>query len=204
MLYILSQIIGWISTVFRAAGMLVKDAMLVKWLVSIGNAGWLISGILTENVPLIASNAICLVIMVIEVIKKRKNKMDPRHPELALARVKELTAQYERVEKDLKKTKVSSKLAELEREGILVVQELNLVAPRLHDLLIQTSRTRRGEIAREAAMEFVETPKEPVEKPEEKPEEVVVSKTETPTEPENKPEKVVKKKAKTTKKTDKK
>lgn len=36
MLYILSQIAGWIATFFRASGMLAKKPMTVKWLVSIG------------------------------------------------------------------------------------------------------------------------------------------------------------------------
>lgn len=77
MLYIISQIAGWIATFFRAGGMLAKKPMTVKLLVSAGNLGWLYSGILTNNAPLIASNAICLVFMVIEVIKaktcKKKN-----------------------------------------------------------------------------------------------------------------------------------
>lgn len=70
-LYILSQIFGWIATFFRAGGMLVKDPMSIKWLVSIGNLGWMISGILTANVPLIVSNAICLVVMIIEIIRNK-------------------------------------------------------------------------------------------------------------------------------------
>lgn len=74
MLYIISQVFGWIATVFRAGGMLAKDPMAVKWLVSIGNAGWLISGILTQNVPLIFSNALCLVVMVVEVIRNELKK----------------------------------------------------------------------------------------------------------------------------------
>lgn len=71
MMYILSQTFGWIATFFRAGGMLAKEPMTVKWLVSIGNLGWMISGILTGNIPLILSNAICLVVMVIEIIKKK-------------------------------------------------------------------------------------------------------------------------------------
>lgn len=71
MMYILSQVFGWIATAFRAGGMLAKDPMLIKWLVSIGNLGWLISGILTQNIPLIVSNGICLVVMAVEVIKKK-------------------------------------------------------------------------------------------------------------------------------------
>ena len=72
---ILIELIGWIATIFRSWGMLVKSAFFVKILVSIGNALWLTSGILTHNYPLIASNAICLVIMMIDVVKikvKRK------------------------------------------------------------------------------------------------------------------------------------
>ena len=70
-MYILSQIAGWVATAFRASGMLAKDPMRVKWLVSIGNLGWLLSGILTENIPLIVSNALCLIVMIIEVARKK-------------------------------------------------------------------------------------------------------------------------------------
>lgn len=72
MIYIISQIAGWIATIFRAGGMLAKNAKTVKVLVSIGNLGWMISGILTANIPLIVSNALCLVVMAIELIKERK------------------------------------------------------------------------------------------------------------------------------------
>lgn len=74
MLYIVSQIFGWIATIFRASGMLAKDPMLIKWLVSIGNFGWMVSGILTANIPLIVSNALCLVVMGIEIIKNYRSK----------------------------------------------------------------------------------------------------------------------------------
>ena len=74
MLYILSQIFGWVATVFRAGGMLAKKANTVKYLVSIGNLGWLISGILTANIPLVVSNGLCLVVMLVEVIKNKKTK----------------------------------------------------------------------------------------------------------------------------------
>lgn len=83
--------------------------------------------------------------------------MDPRHPELAVSRIKELVKQYDRVEKDIKATTVSNKLGQLEREGALVVQELCLVAPRLHEALIQASRNRRTELAN--APVRIETPK---------------------------------------------
>lgn len=67
----IAEIIGWIATIFRGAGMLAKRANMVKYLVSIGNLCWLINGILTDNAPLIASNAFCLVIMLYEIIKRR-------------------------------------------------------------------------------------------------------------------------------------
>jgi hypothetical protein len=72
MTYIISQILGWIATFFRAGGMLAKNTKTVKILVSIGNLGWAISGILTNNAPLIASNVLCLCVMVVELIKERK------------------------------------------------------------------------------------------------------------------------------------
>lgn len=66
----IAEIIGWIATVFRGAGMLMKKADLVKYLVSIGNLCWMINGILTKNTPLIVSNAFCLVVMLYEIVKK--------------------------------------------------------------------------------------------------------------------------------------
>ena len=72
MIFILSQLAGWLATAFRAGGMLAKNAKTVKVLVSIGNLGWMISGILTANIPLIVSNALCLVVMIIELIRSRK------------------------------------------------------------------------------------------------------------------------------------
>lgn len=74
MLYILSQILGWIATFFRASGMLAKKPMTVKILVSIGNLGWMLSGVLTANVPLVVSNGLCLVVMVVELIRDKKKK----------------------------------------------------------------------------------------------------------------------------------
>ena len=50
--------------------MLMKEADLVKYLVSIGNLCWMINGILTNNIPLITSNAFCLVVMLYEIVKK--------------------------------------------------------------------------------------------------------------------------------------
>lgn len=74
MFYVLSQVAGWIATAFRAGGMLAKDAMRVKALVSIGNGLWALSGLLTGNLPLIVSNVLCLVVMVVELIRNRKDK----------------------------------------------------------------------------------------------------------------------------------
>ncbi len=77
---LLAEIIGWIATFFRSVGMLCKSANLVKYLVSIGNLCWMINGILTHNVPLITSNAICLVIMGFEIVK---NWMDKRREKVS-------------------------------------------------------------------------------------------------------------------------
>lgn len=74
MAYIISQVLGWIATFCRASGMLAKNTMTVKWLVSAGNLGWMLSGILTENVPLVVSNALCLIVMIFEIVKNRKGK----------------------------------------------------------------------------------------------------------------------------------
>lgn len=84
--------------------------------------------------------------------------MDPRHPELVLPRIKELIKQYERVEKDISVASTSAKLAQLEREGSLVVQEVCLVAPRLHEALIQTSRNSRKTLSN-VYVQPVEEPK---------------------------------------------
>jgi len=72
MLYILSQVLGWIATFFRAGGMLAKKPMTVKLLVSVGNLGWMLSGILTGNVPLVVSNALCLIVMAVELVRGKK------------------------------------------------------------------------------------------------------------------------------------
>lgn len=74
--------------------------------------------------------------------------MDPRHPEQSISRLKELMEQYDRVEKDMKKASTSAQLAQLEREGGLVIQEICLVAPRIHEAMMQTSRNRRNELTK--------------------------------------------------------
>ncbi len=72
---LIAEIIGWVATVFRSAGMLCKSADWVKYLVSIGNLCWMANGIMTHNKPLIASNAICLLIMAVDMVKvKIKSK----------------------------------------------------------------------------------------------------------------------------------
>lgn len=73
--------------------------------------------------------------------------MDPRYPEQALARMTELMTQFVEVEKNMLKATTSAALAELEREGSLVVQEICLVSPRLHEAMMQTSRQRRHDLA---------------------------------------------------------
>ncbi len=97
--------------------------------------------------------------------------MDPRHPEQAISRMRELMAQYNRIEKDMAGATTSAKLAELEREGGLVIQEICLVAPRIHEAMMQTSRQRRHDLSRgnvyEQMREYAATAErvdEPVEK----------------------------------------
>lgn len=70
----IAEIIGWIATAFRSAGMLSKKADRVKYLVSVGNVCWLINGIMTANKPLIASNAICVLVMIVDIIKSYKHE----------------------------------------------------------------------------------------------------------------------------------
>lgn len=45
----IAEILGWIATVFRGAGMLAKRADMVKYLVSIGNLFWMLNGILSSG-----------------------------------------------------------------------------------------------------------------------------------------------------------
>lgn len=88
--------------------------------------------------------------------------MDPRHPELAISRMRELMKQYDRVEKDMGKATTSAQLGQLEREGGLVVQEICLVAPRIHEAMMQTSRQRRHDLSHGIAFGY--TPEEKVGK----------------------------------------
>lgn len=74
MLSVINFIVSWTAVGFRAGGMLAKNPNKIKLLVSAGNLGWMISGILTANIPLIASNAICLVVMIVELARKHDKK----------------------------------------------------------------------------------------------------------------------------------
>jgi hypothetical protein len=69
MITIIAEIIAWIATVFRGAGMLAKKANTVKYLVSIGNFFWMTNGIMTSNIPLVVSNGFCLLVMLYDLIK---------------------------------------------------------------------------------------------------------------------------------------
>ena len=73
--------------------------------------------------------------------------MDPRHPEAAPARVKELMAQFADIINTMGQATTLAQLSELEREGSLVVQEICLVSPRLHEAMIQASRNQRYELS---------------------------------------------------------
>ena len=75
--------------------------------------------------------------------------MDPRHPEQAVARMRELMQHYDSIECDMRHANTSAQIAQLEREGGLVVQEICLVAPRMHEAMMQTSRQRRHNLARQ-------------------------------------------------------
>lgn len=74
MMTIVAEIIAWVATIFRGAGMLAKRATMVKYLVSIGNLCWLINGVMTHNTPLMVSNGFCLLVMIIEIIKTKKQQ----------------------------------------------------------------------------------------------------------------------------------
>ena len=110
--------------------------------------------------------------------------MDPRHPEQAISRMRELMKQYDRIEADMNKATTSAQLAQLEREGGLVIQEICLVAPRIHEAMMQTSRQRRHDLSRgnvyDQMREYAATAErvdEPVEKPMEKSEPTEKKKT---------------------------
>lgn len=82
--------------------------------------------------------------------------MDPRHPELAVGRIRELMSQYDKIKHDIEGATTSSRLSQLERQGGLVVQEICLVAPRLHEAMIQVSRKRRHELSHPITAEMLQ------------------------------------------------
>lgn len=68
---IIAELIAWVATLFRGAGMLAKSANTIKYLVSAGNLFWMVNGIMTRNTPLIVSNGFCLAVMLYEIISKK-------------------------------------------------------------------------------------------------------------------------------------
>lgn len=73
MFVLIAEIMGWIATIFRGAGML-AHGMMVKYLVSIGNLFWFINGAMTSNTPLMVSNGFCLIVMLYEMYRDNKKK----------------------------------------------------------------------------------------------------------------------------------
>lgn len=78
--------------------------------------------------------------------------MDPRHPELVILRIKELIQQYDRVMSDMDKSTAQHDLAPLEVEGVGIVRELCLTAPRLHEAVIQSSRDNRARMLKASVL----------------------------------------------------
>lgn len=68
---IIAELIAWVATLFRGAGMLAKSANTIKYLVSVGNLFWMVNGIMTRNTPLVVSNGFCLAVMLYEIISKK-------------------------------------------------------------------------------------------------------------------------------------
>ena len=99
--------------------------------------------------------------------------MDPRHPENAIWRMRQLMEQFQFVLNKLNAETVSSKLGEAEREGALVVQEICLVAPRLHEAMMQASRQRRHDLTRGVVEKPVENPYGEIAVHDAKPEEYI-------------------------------
>lgn len=97
--------------------------------------------------------------------------IDPRYPEKAIPRIRELYDQYDGVFKKVRECGSFSELGMLEREGTAVVQELYILTPRLHEALMEASRIRRRDISRAPVNQSGHTPEiasEDVEKPVEK------------------------------------
>ena len=108
---IIAEIIAWLATFFRGAGMLAKKANTVKYLVSVGNLFWMINGIMTKNVPLVVSNGFCLAVMLFQIVKagigNKKNHVEKINLEVELdtrkaqKKILELSKQLRHVEAEL-------------------------------------------------------------------------------------------------------
>ena len=86
--------------------------------------------------------------------------MDPRYPEVAITRIDQLVNQFKGIIDKINIETTSSRLGGIEREGALVVQEICLVAPRLHEAMMQASRQRRHDLSHGVAFDY--TPEEKV------------------------------------------
>lgn len=89
--------------------------------------------------------------------------MDPRYPEQAISRMNELMAQYNQILSVMKTASTSALLAEEERQASLVVQEICLVAPRLHEAMMQASRTRRFTLSHQPIHDGYLSAEEPIQ-----------------------------------------
>jgi hypothetical protein len=76
--------------------------------------------------------------------------------------MKELIKQYDEIEDRMAHATTSAQLSQAEREGGLVIQEICLVAPRIHEAMMQSSRQRRYELSHGIAFGY--TPEEKVGK----------------------------------------
>lgn len=99
--------------------------------------------------------------------------MDPRKPELVVPRIDELVEQFKKVLTTIKTAKTSHAISDAEREGVMVVREICLTAPRLQETLIQASRNRR--IAMAHGLVDVEEEPQETEEEEVKNEEEIIS-----------------------------
>lgn len=85
--------------------------------------------------------------------------MDPRHPEVAITRIGQLVNQFNGIMDKIRLETTRNGISAAEREGSLVVQEICLVAPRLHEAMMQASRQRRHDLSRGVVEKTVEKPK---------------------------------------------
>lgn len=71
---------------------------------------------------------------------------DPRHPETAMPRIKELIAQYDHLKKEMKDVVASADISHIERKGTLIIREIQLIVPRLRESLMIDAREARKEM----------------------------------------------------------